>query len=127
MSPPTSFSSVCSSSPAPHKSTTAAATSPDTSRLRKRLLVDVADRLSDAITPASDPPVACHAGMTPNTTPTASAAARPNSTTRVERGRYRRRQQTRRNQRWRGLENRGADADAQQPAKHREHEALGEQ
>jgi OOP family OmpA-OmpF porin len=33
------------------------------------------DRLSDAITPASDPAVACHAGITPNTMPTASAAA----------------------------------------------------
>ena len=43
----------------------------------------------------------------------------------VERGRYRRRQQTRRNQRRRRPEDRGAEADAQCPAKHREHEALG--
>ncbi len=73
-------------------------------------------------------PVACHAGMSAEH----DAHRQRRGQTEdhdppVECRRHRRRQQARRNQRRRGPEDRGADADAQRPAKHREHEALGEQ
>ena len=128
MSPPTSVSSVCSSSPAPHRSTTAAATSPDTSRLR----IAAARRCRGPALGRH------HAGeRRARRLPRGNQAEHDAHRQRrgqteqhdphVERGRHRRRQQTRRNQRRRGPEDRGADADAQRPAKHREHQALGEQ
>ncbi len=56
--------------------------------MRSRLFPrDDAERLSEAVTLASDTPVACHAGIRPSSTPTTSVAAAQNGfATQVEPG-----------------------------------------
>ena len=73
--------SVRSSSPAPNSSSTAVVTSPPTSRLRS-FPPPVTVRLSEARLTGDEKVVACHAGATPNRSPTASAASAQNATTR---------------------------------------------
>ena len=58
------------------------ATSPPTSRVRSRPPRVVAVRVSEAIARAASRPVACHAGASPNSRPTRSAAAAQNPSTR---------------------------------------------
>ena len=76
----------------------------------------------------SDMPVACQAGARPYRIATTNVVAtREHQHALVEGERNRQRQQTRRNQRRRGLQNRRADRHAEHTAERREHQAFGEQ
>ena len=75
-------SSVRSSRPAPQSTSTAAATSAAASTRRNCPPRPVAVRPSDVIACSSDTPVACHAGASPNSTPTRQVIATQKATTR---------------------------------------------
>ena len=117
-----------SSSPAPNSRNTAVATSPMTSRLRSRPPLPVVVRVSDPITSAVENAVAFHAGMTPKSNPTNSAAPAQNATTRPSNV-----SETLAGSRpsgidgWRHTQNRGADPRAERATNQRQHDALGHQ
>ena len=71
-----------SSSPAPHSRSTAADTSPTTSRLRNRPLPRVDVRPSEERTWTSEALVACHAGASPNSRPVRKAVPAQKATIR---------------------------------------------